>query len=140
MKTLQWFNKQNPSGIVLPSSSSASATSVSTFYNDNIIECVIGALVSGEIVTIETPFGFEITDAYSRVLRGGNVSSKTVIIKNTTAAVTNAMSVATDAGVARATTIDTGHTVFLAGDNDLNIVSSDHASGSMTVYIKVRPS
>tara|TARA_Y100000310_G_scaffold211553_1_gene212260 strand:- start:215 stop:655 length:441 start_codon:yes stop_codon:yes gene_type:complete len=119
----------------ITSSHSGNGT-VSAYAQNGYIVCGFTALGSGEYVTINTPFDMTIIDAHLVVGNGENVGSKTLTIKNTTTAVSSAMSMATDVGVARTTTWDEDAATFDAGDDDLRMYSSSHADGGATVYIK----
>jgi len=107
-----------------------------TYAQNGYIVCDFTLLGSGEIITINTPFDFTIIDIHLVVGNGENVGSKTLTVKNTTTALSSAMSMATDVGVARTTTLDEDAAVFSSGDNDLKLVSSAHADGGATIYMK----
>ena len=105
---------------------------------DGMIICDFTLLGSGETVTINTPFKFTVIDAYLVVGNGENVTSKTLTVKNASTALSSAMSMATDKGVARTTTLDEDEAVFDVDDNDLTLVSSAHGDGGATVYVSYR--
>ena len=117
-------------------SSHSGTESVTAYAQHGYIVCGFTLLGSGEYVTINTPFDMTIIDAHLVVGNGENVGSKTLTIKNTTTAVSSAMSMATDVGVARTATWDEDAATFDAGDNDLRLYSSAHADGGATVYIR----
>jgi len=122
----------------ISASHSGNGTITECVAQDGKIICDFTALGSGESVTINTPFKIEVIDAYLVVGNGENVTSKTLQVKNGSTALTSTMSMATDKGIARATTLDEDQAVFNVGDNDLNLVSSAHADGGATVYISYR--
>ena len=105
---------------------------------DGMIVCDFTALGSGETVTINTPFKFEVIDVWLVVKNGENVSSKTLTVKNDSTALSSAMSMATDKARVATATLDEDQAVFAARDNDLVLTSSAHADGGATVYIKYR--
>jgi len=122
----------------LTATHSGNGTVPTCIAQDNMIICDFTALGSGETITIATPFDFEVIDAYLVVGNGENVSSKTLTIKNTTTALSSALSMATDKGVARTATLDEDQASFAQGDDDLVLVSSAHGDGGATVYITFR--
>jgi hypothetical protein len=103
-----------------------------------MIVCDFTALGSGETVTINTPFKFEVIDVWLVVKNGENVGSKTLTVKNSSTALSSALSMATDKARVATATLDEDQAVFSVGDNDLVLVSSAHADGGATVYIKYR--
>ena len=105
---------------------------------DNMIICNMKALGSGETITINTPFAFEVIDVWLVVGNGENVTSKTLTVKNNATALSSALSMATDKGVASTATLDEDQAKFGAGDNDLVLTSSAHADGGGTIYIVFR--
>jgi len=105
---------------------------------DGMIICDFTALGRGETVTINTPFKFTVIDVIMVVGNGENVTSKTLTVKNSSTALSSALSMATDKGIARTTTLDEDQALFNVGDNDLTLVSSAHADGGGTVYIRYR--
>jgi hypothetical protein len=105
---------------------------------DGKIICDFTALGSGETVTINTPFKFEVIDVYLVVKNGENVSSKTLTVKNSSTALSSAMSMATDKARVATATLDEDQAVFAVGDDDLTLVSSAHGDGGATVYISYR--
>jgi hypothetical protein len=105
---------------------------------DGMIVCDFTALGSGETVTINTPFKFEVIDVWLVVKNGENVTSKTLTVKNSSTALSSALSMATDKARVATATLDEDQAVFSVGDNDLVLVSSAHADGGATVYIKYR--
>jgi len=105
---------------------------------DGKIICDFTALGSGETVTINTPFKFTVYDIVLVVGNGENVSSKTLTVKNSSTALSSAMSMATDVARVATATLDEDQAVFAVGDNDLTLVSSAHADGGGTVYIYYR--
>ena len=122
----------------ISASHSGNGTITECVAQDGKIICDFTLLGSGESVTINTPFKIEVIDAYLVVGNGENVTSKTLQVKNGSTALTSTMSMATDKGIARATTLDEDQAVFNVGDNDLKLVSSAHADGGATVYISYR--
>jgi len=122
----------------LTATHSGNGTITECAAQDGMIICDFTLLGSGETVTINTPFKFTVIDAYLVVGNGENVTSKTLQVKNGSTALTSTMSMATDKGVARATTLDEDEAVFNVGDNDLTLTSSAHADGGATVYISYR--
>jgi hypothetical protein len=117
---------------------SGDGTITSCGAQDNMIICDFTALGSGETVTIDTPFAFEIIDVWLVVGNGENVTSKTLTVNNTSTAVSSALSMATDKGVASTATLDEDQAKFAVGDDDLVLTSSAHADGGATVYIVFR--
>ncbi len=111
---------------------------VSCVAEDGKIICDFTALGSEETITINTPFAFEVIDAHVVVANAGNVAASTLQVKNNTTALSSTMSMATDTGVARATTLDDGQAKFALDDNDLVLVSSAHADKSGVCYIAFR--
>ena len=105
---------------------------------DGKIICDFTALGSGETVTINTPFKFTVYDIVLVVGNGENVSSKTLTVKNSSTALSSAMSMATDVARVATATLDEDQAVFDVGDNDLVLTSSAHADGGGTVYIYYR--
>ena len=105
---------------------------------DGKIICDFTALGSGETVTINTPFKFTVYDIVLVVGNGENVGSKTLTVKNSSTALSSAMSMATDKARVATATLDEDQAVFAVGDNDLTLVSSAHADGGATVYISYR--
>ena len=105
---------------------------------DSMIICDFTALGSGETVTINTPFKFTVIDIIMVVGNGENVSSKTLTVKNSSTALSSAMSMATDVARVATATLDEDQALFNVGDNDLTLVSSAHGDGGGTVYIKYR--
>lgn len=105
---------------------------------DGMIICDFTLLGSGETVTINTPFKFTVIDVTMVVGNGENVASKTLTVKNGSTALSSALSMATDKARVATATLDEDEAVFNVGDNDLTLVSSAHADGGGTVYIKYR--
>ena len=105
---------------------------------DNMIICDMKLLGSGETITINTPFAFEIIDVYLIVGNGENVTSKTLTVNNTSTAVSSALSMATDKAVVGTATLDEDQAKFAVGDDDLVLTSSAHADGGGTIYIVFR--
>jgi len=105
---------------------------------DGKIICDFTALGSGETVTISTPFKFEVIDVYLVVKNGENVSSKTLTVKNSSTALSSAMSMATDKARVATATLDEDQAVYGVGDDDLVLTSSAHGDGGATVYISYR--
>ena len=105
---------------------------------DGMIICDFTLLGSGETVTINTPFKFTVIDVTMVVGNGENVTSKTLTVKNGSTALSSALSMATDKARVATATLDEDEAVFNVGDNDLTLVSSAHADGGGTVYIKYR--
>ena len=105
---------------------------------DGKIICDFTALGSGETVTINTPFKFTVYDIVLVVGNGENVSSKTLTVKNSSTALSSAISMATDKARVATATLDEDQAVFEVGDNDLTLVSSAHSDGGGTVYIYYR--
>tara|TARA_R100000664_G_scaffold2996_1_gene7034 strand:+ start:5690 stop:6109 length:420 start_codon:yes stop_codon:yes gene_type:complete len=105
---------------------------------DGKIICDFTALGSGETVTINTPFKFTVYDVVLVVGNGENVTSKTLTVKNSSTALSSAMSMATDKARVATATLDEDQAVFEVGDNDLTLVSSAHGDGGGTVYIYYR--
>ena len=96
----------------------------------------INNLGSGEIVTLSTPIAIEVIDCYAVVKESGGVTSKTLTLKNSTDAISSALSVAaTDGLVSRTTKIFDTKANFDAGDDDMKIVSSAHTDGDAYVVI-----
>ena len=131
-----WRASGGASGI--SATHSGSETITECVAQDGMIICDFTLLGSGETVTINTPFKLTVIDAYLVVGNGENVASKTLTVKNGSTALSSALSMATDKGVARTTTLDEDQAVFDVGDNDLTLVSSAHADGGATVYISYR--
>ena len=105
---------------------------------DGMIICDFTLLGSGETVTINTPFKFTVIDVTMVVGNGENVTAKTLTVKNGSTALSSALSMATDKARVATATLDEDEAVFNVGDNDLTLVSSAHADGGGTVYIKYR--
>ena len=105
---------------------------------DGKIICDFTALGSGETVTINTPFKFTVYDIVLVVGNGENVGSKTLTVKNSSTALSSAISMATDVARVATATLDEDQADFAVGDNDLTLVSSAHADGGGTVYIYYR--
>ena len=105
---------------------------------DGKIICDFTALGSGETVTINTPFKFTVYDVVLVVGNGENQASKTLTVKNSSTALSRAISMATDKARVATATLDEDQAVFEVGDNDLTLVSSAHGDGGGTVYIYYR--
>ena len=105
---------------------------------DGMIICDFTDLGSEETVTINTPFKFTVIDIHMVVGNGENVGSKTLTVKNTTTALSSAMSMANDSARVPTATLDEDQALFNVGDNDLTLVSSAHNDGGGTVYIHYR--
>ena len=136
MKSINWWKTKTKLDI---SAAHSGSEAISAYVFDNKIFVDFDNLGSGEIVTVDTPFDFEVVDAYLRVKNGGNVTSKTLTVKNNTTALSSALSMATDKGIARTTTLDSAQAVFSKGDNDLKLVSSAHNDGDALVVISIVP-
>jgi hypothetical protein len=117
---------------------SGSETISECVAQDGMIICDFTALGSGETVTINTPFKFEVIDIHLVVKNGENVSSKTLTVKNGSTALSSAMSMATDKARVATATLDEDQAVYNVGENDLVFTSSAHADGGATVYVKYR--
>ena len=133
MKSISYFRGQG-SGFSITSAHSGNGTS-SAVVKNNMIIVDITALGSEEYVTVNTPFSFEVVDAYLVVGNGEHQANKELTIKNGSTALSSVLSMATDKGVARATTLDEDQAKFELDDNDLKLVSSAHGDGGATVYI-----
>jgi len=142
MKSIDFYKyfSANPDGASLTATHSGSETVTAKAFKDGRIVVYFANLGSTEYITINTPFAFEVIDAYLRVENGENVGSKTLTVYNGSSAVSSALSMATDKGIARATTIDSTYAEFAADDNDLKLVSSAHADGDATVTLVIQPS
>lgn len=136
METINWWKAKTKLDIYATHNGSEA---VSAYVFDNKIYVDFDNLGSGEIVNVYTPFDFEVVDVYARVKNGGQVASKTLTLKNTTTALTDALDVSVDKGIVRAATIDSGQAVFKKDENDLNIVSSAHADGDALVILSIVP-
>ena len=112
---------------------------VSAVFNADKIVVSITDIASGEIATVNTPFTFEILDIVLRVTNGGEVTSKTLTVKNGTDSISSAMSMATDKARVVPTTVDSAYTTFTKDDNNLNFVSSAHAAGDCKVILTILP-
>lgn len=130
------YRKSHYHELSIDATHSGNGTVAAVLIGDKII-VDITALGSGENVIVDTPFGFEIIDAYLRVANGGNVNSKTLTVQNGSTAVSSDLSMATDKSIKRATTIDSAEAAFVAGDDDLKLVSSAHADGSCKVVLTI---
>ena len=117
---------------------SGNGTITSCGVQDNMIICDFTALGSEETITINTPFAFEVIDIWLVVGNGENVASKTLTVKNNATALSSALSMATDKGVASTATLDEDQAKFAVGDDDLVLTSSAHGDGGATVYIVFR--
>lgn len=131
------FWRGEGAGYELTATVSDSGSATAIVRNNQIIVNYVD-IGTSEKVTIKTPFAFEVIDAYAVVTNGQNVTSKTMQVKNNTTALSSTMSVATDKGVSRATTLDTAQAKFEIGDDDLVVVSSAHGDGDGTIYITFR--
>ena len=136
MKSITYWRGKG-AGFKLTVAHSGNGTATAEVANNQII-CHFTDLGSGEIVTINTPFSFEVIDAALIVDNGQQVASKTLTVKNDTTALSSTLSMATDKGLTRATTIDEDVASFAVDDNDLKLVSSAHADGDATVYISFK--
>lgn len=136
MKSITYWRGKG-AGFELTVAHSGNGTATAEVANNQII-CHFTDLGSGEIVTINTPFSFEVIDAALIVDNGQQVASKTLTVKNDTTALSSTLSMATDKGLTRATTIDEDVASFAVDDNDLKLVSSAHADGDATVYISFK--
>ena len=113
-------------------------TNVKAIVQNDMIICDFSVLGATEYITIKTPFPFEVIDAWLVVGNGENVASKTLTLKNGSTALSSTLSMATDKGLVRATTLDEDQAKFKKDDDDLKLVSSNHTDGGGTVYIKFR--
>ena len=134
-KSIQAWKSQNQA---LEATSSGAGTA-EVILVDGLIVVDVNGLASEETLTINTPWDFEIYDAWVVVKAGGGVASSTVVIKNNATVVTNTFSTVTTKTVARATTIDDAQANFDTGDDDLVLTRSAHGAGDFMVYIKTGP-
>ena len=136
MKSITYWRGKG-AGFGLTVAHSGNGTATAEVVNNQIV-CHFTDLGSEEIVTINTPFSFDVIDAALIVDNGQQVGSKTLTVKNDTTALSSTLSMATDKGLTRATTIDEDVASFAVDDNDLKLVSSAHADGDATVYISFK--
>lgn len=106
---------------------------------DNVIVVDVNGLASGETLTINTPFDFEIYDAWVVVKTAGGITASTVVINNDSTAVTNTFATVTAKTVARTTTLDDLQAKFNSGDDDLVVKRGAQAAGDFMVYIAIGP-
>jgi hypothetical protein len=119
----------------ITATSDGSGTQSAFMYAGKIV-VDINDLASGKIVTVSTPIAIEVIDCYAVVKESGGVASKTVTLKNSTDAISTALSVAaTDGLVSRTTKLFDTKANFDVGDDDMNLVSSAHAAGDFYVVI-----
>ncbi len=136
MKSITYWRGKG-AGFGLTVAHSGNGTATAEVVNNQIV-CHFTDLGSEEIVTINTPFSFDVIDAALIVDNGQQVGSKTLTVKNDTTALSSTLSMATDKGLTRATTIDEDEASFAVDDNDLKLVSSAHGDGDATVYISFK--
>jgi len=136
MKSQNWWRTQGGK-FYLTAVHSGSAAVEAYIYNNRLF-CDFDDLGSGERVTITIPGALKIIDAMLRVKKSGHVTDKTIAISNGSDAVSDAMSMATDKGIARATTIDTTY-VSVAAAGTIVLTSNAKADGDALVVLDIEP-
>ena len=138
-KTFWKYFDKNAEYTSITATHSGGAAVSAKLYRNGLLTVDFTDLGSGETVTVKTPFDFEVADFWLRVTSGGEVSSKTLTLRNGSTAISSALSMATDKATVRPTTMDSAQTSFVKDDDDLVLISSAHADGDGRAYILITP-
>jgi len=135
MITSAWWRTQ---GGKFPLTAVHSASEpVEAYIYGNKLYCDFDDLGSAETIIITTPFALKIKDARLRIKNGKQQATKTLTI-STTGDLSNAMSMATDKSVIRATTMDTTYE-NVAVDGTITFTSSAHGDADALVVLDIEP-
>ena len=112
--------------------STGAATAV--LYRNRIVVNMAAALHAND-VTITTPIGFRVLNAYS-VCEAA--SAATVIVKNTASVISSTITMTADKDIDVITSIDDTYSTFARGDDDL-VLTIGTAACTGTVVIDIEP-